>query len=1731
MLDRVKFFHVLILCTLLFFGIGCSSGGGGGSNGGGVTVGSVQIASSFQSLEADGLSEAQITVTVNDADGEPIANGTEVTFTTTSGTFEGNGVKETKTTSNGQATINLVSSNLPGTATVKATAGGISAQMEVTFTQVLSFMSLSVSQTAVKSDNSDFAEVVATILDANRVPVEGVTVGFRTSVEGGTTGGGQLSSATAETDENGEAKVQFSSGTIEKKNQTVTIEASVPSAPDLGVKQVPVQITGTTVKVETDKTNLEIDPANPQNAVTQLTITVNDANETLVNDAPVTFEMSEPGIVTITPSNGSTGIDGKLTVDITGINSGKVTITAKSLGAQADQTYTVGAVGEVFKVLSPTEDPYPLKTNQNLVIEVNAPEPEGGSHPGVRFVTTLGSFVEGGTNAQVLVRPVVNGKAAATLRSSIAGIATVEVFHAGDVTIRDSLSVMISAMTADASKIALQANAQVVAPSTEETKNTVTLTAIVRTANDQPVGSAPVAFSIVDPIGGGEKIEPAYVITDSAGYAKTTFTSGALSSDANGVTIKARIVRGSGYSEISDTVSIVIGGTAGSIAIGRGTTITSIENDTAYSIPMSVVVSDTNGNPVPSASVTLKIYPIAYYIGYWVGTDECFQVITGGPYDNEDLPGRNGWLDPGEDLNQDGQLTPPSSAAGEVVAQVNTDENGIANFTLEYSKSSAGWIRNEFSASTRVLGTETKSTIVFTLPWLAGEECNLPSSPYDPPAGEGIGQVKLTSLETTGKFANGTDTYKLTAQVLDSSGQPIEGQEVTFFVQGNDGLVTFNPVSGSTGADGTITADISDINATDDSMTVTASAGETQSAPLPLVFNGNEGTTQVGVIKIAAPQKTGVVADGEESYTVTAQVLDSSGMPIIGQPITFVASGNSGLVTFKPSPLGVSDATGTVTVSVADINPNNDIITVRASSGGRSDSLTLEFTGTETIPEVVDTVVLAIQNANDGGDGTVDADGNDSYTLLAVVFDASGNPIDNINVIFDVEYTTLATVFLNPAYGSTRTDGTIITTVTEISQYDDTVTVRAEAGGVTSNDVSMNFVGDPISTSSTSAAKTINITESDFANNSIDAFRSVASVSDISGGVITVNTNETAEISASVVDGSGAAVSGAPVVFTLDNPVLGYINSTAKTNSDGEATATFRARDSAGKVVVTAISGSASSQKTVIVEEPSVPSNLNLIVNSSAVRVRGNIEVIAEVTDENGDPVSAGTKVIFKVADPLSGSITSFATTNASGFASAVFTALNQPGKAMINAISGGVTDSVSIEIEAAMSPSIEFVSAVPEMIGVKGSGDVEASNVCFRVSDANGTPLEGAKVLMKIAGPNGGEYINSSNGKSDNADVFTNIDGIAQIKLHTGLLGGIVTVSANFNAGGISKTVMSSPISIGGGLLSDGNFSVSATVYNLPGFQYEDRTTDITAYLADRFGNYNVLEGNTLSFVAEAGLLVDDSNTCVNRHGVAGVTARTRQPVDPEVSAPENVNPEIWEEKLQEYILSKYGVNFNGHPRDGLVSILVYGHGEESFTDLDGDGLFSGSPEFNPAAEDTFSDPFVDYNDDGTWTGSLNLKNDPEEIYIDGDNPPNQAWDGKNRVWDNDKFIFKNLKLIVSGSPVILFDQPSFEVGDGGFATIKIIVSDENLNPLTQSSIVNIEASGGKLLGRTQNKYPDSNTIGPDMNGHLSLIEYVVVISDDNPGDNNPSEEVALTVTVEWEGITYRSEIKGELN
>lgn len=566
--------------------------------------------------------------------------------------------------------------------------------------------SLKTSQISVKSDDSNSATITATVLSKDRVPVEGVDVEFETIGEDGNPAG-KISAASVETDSKGEASIIFSSGTVEQINQVVTIEARVDGIS--GFKSVPILVTGTTITLTSaGSTNLEIGGA----ASDTLTITLADAGGHPINNTEITLTADPAGSVTIEPAAGYSGyttdVSGVLKVYVTGVSTGVATVTARALGATASESYSVGALGAVFGIVAPSEDPFGAQCNDGVLINVAAP-----AQSSVVFATTLGTW-DGGTSALV-TKPVVGGFASATFTSPLAGLATIQVYDQNDPSTTDITTVAFSAPSSEAAKIVLQSSAYTVLPSVGVTHST-TLTAKVTTVADQAVGGAPVHFSILDPVGGGEKISPVVVFTNDSGFATATFTSGSVPTGALGMTLTASIV---GSSVDPDSIQIVIGGTAGSVFIGRGSEI-KVLNATTYALPMSVLVADSSGAGMEGQEVSLTLWPIAYSTGGWYEAVGVYQSYISGTFSNEDV-NENLILDPGEDVNLDGILNPPNSAGGALDSlggqiTVVTGENGVADFDLVYLKSSAGWITDRVQASTMVQGTEISSSMNFVLP-------------------------------------------------------------------------------------------------------------------------------------------------------------------------------------------------------------------------------------------------------------------------------------------------------------------------------------------------------------------------------------------------------------------------------------------------------------------------------------------------------------------------------------------------------------------------------------------------------------------------------------------------------------------------------------------------------------------------------------------------------------------------------------------------------------------------------------------------------------------------------------------------------------------------------------------------------------------------------------------------------------------------------------------------------
>lgn len=644
--------------------------------------------------------------------------------------------------------------------------------------------------------------------------------------------------------------------------------------------------------------------------------------------------------------------------------------------------------------------------------------------------------------------------------------------------------------------------------------------------------------------------------------------------------------------------------------------------------------------------------------------------------------------------------------------------------------------------------------------------------------------------------------------------------------------------------------------------------------------------------------------------------------------------------------------------------------------------------------------------------------------------------------------------------------------------------------------------------------------DSDDDTDDSDATTATISTIAVSASSTTITPGESTSVLATAYDSSGSAISGYTIYFTIDDPTLAYITGSSTTNSEGVAEVSLTARDNTGEALITATNseGDVSDTLSVSISDGTTPSLINVTITPASILIDGTASVEAEVIDENGDPVTDGTSVTFSVDNTTYGSFTSETDTTINGFAYGTFIANEEQGTASITVQSGNASEQADITIYPAEATSIEFESADPQLIAIKGSGGTETSTIQFVVKDSNGNPVEGVAVSFVMDGPGGGEAIDHTPNDEtpEEIDISSDADGLATVILSSGSVAGPVTIIATItvtdsSGNDVEITSQSSTISIGGGAPSAKRFSVSASTLNLPGLVYNNLETTIAAYLADRFGNYNILEGTTVSFVSELGLAIDTSDVTVDDDGLALSVARTQAPVGSDTVA-EDVAEDAWETTLLSYISSTYGYSLPGHPRDGLSTVMVYVKGEEHFEDADGNGVYDSGEAFI----DTEDDPFVDYNDDDLRDdGTL----DPFEEYVDSDG--NGIWDGENGSWDSDKNIFYNFNILLTGTPyLIASSEPIFVMGDGASLSFTIIVCDQNGNSLTAGSTISVSSSGGELLGTTDYEFLDTNSPGP--------LELSYTLMDDNVGDSDDPETVYINVEYSWDG--GNSTIEGEV-
>lgn len=327
--------------------------------------------------------------------------------------------------------------------------------------------------------------------------------------------------------------------------------------------------------------------------------------------------------------------------------------------------------------------------------------------------------------------------------------------------------------------------------------------------------------------------------------------------------------------------------------------------------------------------------------------------------------------------------------------------------------------------------------------------------------------------------------------------------------------------------------------------------------------------------------------------------------------------------------------------------------------------------------------------------------------------------------------------------------------------------------------------------------------------------------------------------------------------------------------------------------------------------------------------------------------LAAGTATVAASGpNTTAGSTANTFSTN-TGEADVTYTAAGCSGSDMVTASSSlnsqNLEASGTITVAAASIGSLQFVSATPTTIGLKGTGIGDTSTVIFKVLDSTGAARPGATVSFALNTTVGGLSLTP-------ASAVSGSNGEVQTVVSSGTVHTAVRVTASIASPALST--QSSQLTVTTGLPASGGFTIavgpatypSATAsqacpnveaYNLDGVQ-----VPVTVWLADRYNN-PAPDGTAVAFTTDAGNIGGNCTTPLKTSG-DGACQVTWTSANPRPQPSQDV-PAI--------------------PSVGFGMILATAIGEESFVDSTGSGFYVAGDSFSNLGE-----PYLDENADGIY-------------------------------------------------------------------------------------------------------------------------------------------------------------------
>jgi hypothetical protein len=473
-----------------------------------------------------------------------------------------------------------------------------------------------------------------------------------------------------------------------------------------------------------------------------------------------------------------------------------------------------------------------------------------------------------------------------------------------------------------------------------------------------------------------------------------------------------------------------------------------------------------------------------------------------------------------------------------------------------------------------------------------------------------------------------------------------------------------------------------------------------------------------------------------------------------------------------------------------------------------------------------------------------------------------------------------------------------------------------------------------------------------------------------------------------------------------------------------------------------------------------------LNINVTNLSAGGQTTVIATLADADGNLYQeSGLEVVFSsncIVDGLATIESPVEITN--GFTSTVYNAGSCAGSDTITAYATvddeTTSASGSVNVASAESGSMQFVSAEPDNIGLKGFGLTESADITFKVFDTKGNPISGEVVTFSLNTDVGG--ITLVNDK----DV-TNTDGIAVATVTSGTIPTSVRITATL-ASNTAISTQSSGITISTGISDQNSFSLSLSCHSPEGWSHDGEKVTASIYAADHFNN-PVPDGTAVYFTTEGGQIESE---CLTEAGRCSV---------------------VW-------------TSSNPRPSNGRVTILATMLGEESFIDsvpsngfLDwGESFTDLSEAFRDDNEDglytAFTDEFVDFDSDGEFTPADGFYNgllcNSYQKDTDGDGELEELLCSEEKnvhVRDSEVLIMARSELVIDpdDEELISEDQAIVETTVYFYG----IHDDGSRQVPPGGTEIAFEASSGEIVSVSEVTVPCSNGDAQTLEGDFSWL------------------------------------------